>query len=83
METIQRGGNTWCLQRAAQAWCSPVTEKIEMDARLASEFATILFEEMNKPNLGGATTAEIIDELRARIELDGKLEYRTVDIDTD
>ncbi len=32
-----------------------------------------------KANLGLATTRELIDELRARIEIDGKLEYRTID----
>jgi hypothetical protein len=32
-----------------------------------------------KPLLGLATTRELIDELKARIEIDGKLDYRTVD----
>ena len=31
------------------------------------------------PRLGLATTAELLDELRARIEVDGKLDYRTYD----
>lgn len=30
-------------------------------------------------NLGLATTRELLDELRTRIEVDGKLDYRTVD----
>lgn len=34
------------------------------------------------PNLGLATTAELLDELRARAEVDGRLGYRTVDGDT-
>ncbi len=36
---------------------------------------------MDKPNLGLATTGEILDELRARIEMHalGGLYYRTVD----
>ena len=31
------------------------------------------------PHLGLATTRQLLDELRARIEVDGKLDYRTVD----
>lgn len=34
---------------------------------------------MDKPNLGLATTRELLDEIRARIEVDGKLDYRTWD----
>ena len=33
----------------------------------------------DKPNLGLASTGELIDELRARAALGGYLEYRTVD----
>lgn len=36
-------------------------------------------EELKKPKLGLATTGQLLDELRARIEVDGKLDYRTVD----
>ena len=34
-----------------------------------------------EPNLGCATTGELLDEIKARIEGDGKLNYRTVDIE--
>ena len=47
-----------------------IRELKEEVCRLASE-----------PRLGCATTAEMIDEIRARIELDGKLDYKTVDRD--
>jgi len=33
--------------------------------------------EPRKPNLECATTKELLDEIRARIEVDGKLDYRT------
>jgi len=33
----------------------------------------------NKANLGLATTGELIDEIRARIEIHGNLNYKTVD----
>lgn len=36
-------------------------------------------DETPQPNLGCATTKELLDEIRARIEKDGKLYYRTVD----
>ena len=32
-----------------------------------------------KPNLGCATTRELLDEIEARIEIDGKLDYKTID----
>lgn len=36
-----------------------------------------------KPNLGLATTRELLDEVRARIEVDGKLDYKTVGMVSD
>ena len=40
-----------------------------MDIRLANEFAEILDREMSKPNLGCATTGQLIRELKARSDL--------------
>lgn len=34
----------------------------------------------DKAYLGNATTRELLDEIRSRIEIDGRLDYRTVDI---
>lgn len=34
-----------------------------------------------EPQLGCATTEELLDEIRARIALDCKLDYRTIDAD--
>ncbi len=65
------------LQRAAQAWCKPTTKNIEMIPELAEAFAEILDEIWGKPWLGNATTRQLLDELRARIEVDGKLDYKT------
>ena len=62
---------------AAQAWCTPKTEKIVMDVILAEAFARILDELLSEPWLGNATTGELLEELKARIYLDGRLEYRT------
>jgi len=39
---------TEALEKAAQAWCTPDTDDIVMDSRLAQAFANILHEEMNK-----------------------------------
>ena len=42
-----------------------------------------LYKEISKkpqePHLGCATTKELLDEIRARIETDGRLEYKTID----
>ena len=66
-------------ERAAQVWCMPETEKITMIPELAEAFAVILEDIWSKPWLGNATTAELIDELKTRCEMNGTLNYRTVD----
>lgn len=68
-------------QQAALAWTTETTSNIEMDVRLGEAFADILDEIWSKPWLGNATTAELLDELRARAEMNGTLDYRTVDAD--
>ena len=37
-------------------------------------------EKSDKVYLGNATTRELLDEIKARIEIDGRLDYRTVDM---
>ena len=66
------------LQKAAQAWCTLETSQITMDPVLAEAFAGLLDEIWSQPWLGNATTRELIDELRTRCELNGTLEYSTV-----
>ena len=33
------------------------------------------------PNLGCATTRELLEEIKTRIDIDGNLDYRTIDSD--
>lgn len=61
-------------QEAATAWCQEKTSNKEMDAELAEEFAKILVEHMYAPHLGCATTEELLDEVKARVEL----KYKTI-----
>ncbi|GAI92195.1 unnamed protein product [marine sediment metagenome] len=61
-------------EEAAKAWCGEITQHLIMDPELAGEFAKILVEHMYAPHLGCATTGEIIEELKAR----SNLEYKTV-----
>ena len=63
------------IQRAAQAWCTKKTSHKEMDSDLAVAFAEIIDEIWSQPWLGNATTGEILDELRARVDVD----YKTVE----
>lgn len=65
-------------EKAAQVWCKPTTEKIEMDCVLAEAFAETLVDEMYSPHLGCATTQELLDEIGARC---GDLNYKTVGSD--
>jgi len=66
-------------QMIAVAWCSDKNKHKEMDVDLAEDCAIILNKAMNEPRLGLATTGELIDEIKARCEIDGVLGYKTVD----
>ena len=68
-------------QKAATAWQGMKTKDKVMDVDLAEEFAVVLRKEMFKPNLGCATTGEMLDELRSRAETDGTIDYKTIDQD--
>lgn len=68
----------WANEQAAQCWCRPEIEHIDINIALATIFAELLDKTRNQARLGYATTAELIDEVRARIELDGMLGYSTV-----
>ena len=61
-------------EKAAEAWCKPTTSNKEMDADLAEAFAEILDEIWCRPWLWNATTGEMLDEIRARVDCD----YKTV-----
>lgn len=71
----------FAMQEAAGAWCGEKAKDKIMDADLAEEFAKILVKHMYAPKLGCATSREILEELKTRIEMDGKLDYRTIDSD--
>ena len=66
-------------QRAAQAWCEPNTKNITMIPELAFAFSDIIDEIWSKPWLGNATTRELLEEIKTRIDMDGKLDYRTAE----
>jgi hypothetical protein len=61
-------------QTAASAWCKPLTSHIPMDIALAEAFAEILEEVWSKPWLGNATTGQLLDEIKARVNCN----YKTV-----
>jgi hypothetical protein len=77
MEEMKEEVSEFARYYAAQAWCTSKTEKIVMDVILAEAFARIIDELLSEPWLGNATTGELLEELKARIYLDGRLEYRT------
>lgn len=67
-------------EKVALAWCTKAIEDIEMDSRLAEAFADILEESWSESNLGNATTRELLLEITARIEMNGKLDYKTTEL---
>ena len=70
------------LGAVARGWCHPDNEGKTMDESLAVAIAHEIRAILSvpcAPSLGLATTKELLEEITARIEIDGKLEYRTVD----
>ena len=67
------------LEEVAGCWRLPETEHLVQDQALTLAFARLLDEIWGQPWLGNATTGQLIDELRARCEVNGTLDYRTVD----
>ena len=66
----------------ARGWCSPKNERKIMDVDLAESISLEvkkLFDDFKEPQLGCATTRELLNEIKVRIEVDGKLGYRTID----
>ena len=65
------GSGVWALQLAAQAWCTPQTERITMDERLARAFADILVRHVPAPDPDATCEDCPVDRL-----LDGLREAR-------
>ena len=78
----------WCFTHQSTTWnigddeCLLVNEwGVEGDCDIADALvirAPIDYE-ADQPMLGLATTRQLIEELTVRIEMDGMLDYRTVD----
>jgi len=51
------------IERAAQVWCAVTTEQIEMDSRLALEFARMLDEECEAAVAFGFSEARQYDTI--------------------
>lgn len=65
-------------EKAAQAWRKNTTCNKEIDAELLEAFAEILEEIWSQAWLGNATTGELLDEIKARVDCS----YRTVGDET-
>lgn len=61
-------------QKAAQVWCGEKTKHLVMIPELAENFAEILEGIWSQPWLGNATTGQLLDEIKARVNCD----YKTV-----
>lgn len=66
----------------ARGWGHPKTQNKVMDVDLAEAICLEiedLFANFKEPQLGCATTRELLNEIKVRIEVNGKLDYRTID----
>jgi hypothetical protein len=79
MENNIKIPSTLALEKAAQCWCDDRTKHIVMIPELAVVFAELLDSIWSNPWLGNATTSELLDELRCRCEVNGTINYKTVD----
>jgi hypothetical protein len=72
----------------ARGWCAPANVSKKMDSDLALAISEEIWNLLHQPNLGCATTRQLLAEITARIEVGGcdstvigvsALDYRTVD----
>ena len=70
------------MEAVARGWCHPKNENKIVDVDLAEAIRDEINELRRsdiEPKLGCATTGQLLAEIKARIEIDGKLDYRTID----
>ncbi len=67
------------MQAVARGWCSDENSSKTMDTDLAMAITEEILKLPCEPNLGCATSGELLEEIKARIEREGNLDYRTVD----
>jgi len=66
----------------AQGWTTDKNKSKEMDVALAMAIVANVERVLaldQQPQLGCATTRELLAELSARVEISGNLDYRTID----
>ena len=68
------------MKRYLETWSGSFVEKKHCMAVIRGWKKRAVGAE-NLPNLGCATTGELLKELRARSIIDGSIKYRTVDSD--
>lgn len=68
------------LQAVARGWCSDANSHKTMDTDLAMAITNEILKLPSNPNLGCATTRELLDEVMTRMEIHTNLlDYRTID----
>ena len=71
--------DTQIKEALARGYCTDRNSKKVLDPDLIEDMAIEIGKLPQEPYLGCATTKELLEEIKARIEIDGKLEYRTID----
>jgi hypothetical protein len=65
-------------QAISRGYCTSRNCKKILDPDLVEDMANEVFKANIFPQLGCATTRELLDEITARIEVDEKLDYKTI-----
>lgn len=68
-------------EAVVRGWCHPKNSSKKMDVDLAMAIIEEVWKADRSPNLGCATTRELFNELIARTDVDGRMDYRTIDSD--
>lgn len=84
-QIAEQGTKEWHEQivgAVARGWCSKANASKVMDSELAMAIAAeveALVRTDIHPRLGCATTRQLLEEIKVRIEVDGQLDYRAID----
>jgi hypothetical protein len=68
-------------EAVARGWCSPKNSAKQMDSDLAEAIIEEVYDADIMPNLGFATTGQLLEELSARAEVGGYADYSTAGTD--
>lgn len=75
IEAVEPG--PFAIGEAARCWTRGKATSSEMDSNVCEQVAKTIEVVSSQAWLGNATTGELLEELKARAEVDGSIDYKT------